>query len=164
MDAPRWVPIATAVAFWASVATFGRPRDRDRSLVSVAETAVVEATRCALRSDLDDGLPHRGHGVCDRLAGRRWDAEERLLFQVACVVNGVGNVWWSWLFFSGRAAPDWALWQVGPFWGSIFWMYWTSRPLAYEAGIWFAPYLTWVTIAIYLNWTIVKLNGPFRGR
>ena len=39
-----------------------------------------------------------------------------------------------------------------------------ARIARLEAGIWFAPYLTWVTIAIYLNWTVVRLNGPFRGR
>jgi tryptophan-rich sensory protein len=42
-------------------------------------------------------------------------------------------------------------------------MYWASRPLSYEAGIWFAPYLTWVTAAIWLNRDVVKLNGPFSG-
>lgn len=163
MDAPLWVPIATAVAFWASVATLGglvtdigpwyrslkQPwwKPRDALFGPIWTTVFLTAgTGCVIAWRGPGGTP-----------------EERLLFQVACVVNGVGNVWWSWLFFRARR-PDWALWQVGPFWGSIFWMYWTSRPLAYEAGIWFAPYLTWVTIATYLNWTVVKLNGPFRGR
>jgi tryptophan-rich sensory protein len=77
-------------------------------------------------------------------------------------MNGIGNVMWSYLFFR-RHRPDWALVQVVPFWGTVFWMYWTSRPLSYEAGIWFAPYLFWVIVATKLNRDVVKLNGPFSG-
>lgn len=65
--------------------------------------------------------------------------------------------------WSCRRRPDWALLQVPFFYLSILFMYWTTRPLAYEAGIWFAPYIAWVTAAIKLNWDVVRLNGPFAG-
>lgn len=161
MDA-SWIPVTGAVAFWASVAVIGalvtdigpwyralkqpawKPRD---ALFGPIWTTVFVAT---------------GYGCV--LAWRGGGTEmERRLFLAACAVNGIGNVWWSWLFFRSKR-PDWALWQVFPFWCSILWMYWTSRPLAVEAGIWFAPYLTWVAAAIYLNWCVVQLNAPFRGR
>lgn len=161
MDA-SWIPVTGAVAFWASVATIGalvtdigpwyralkqpawKPRD---ALFGPIWTTVFFST---------------GYGCV--LAWRGGGTEtERMLFLVACAVNGAGNVWWSWLFFRAKR-PDWAMWQVIPFWCSILWMYWCSRPLAYEAGIWFAPYLTWVAAAIYLNWCVVQLNAPFKGR
>lgn len=161
MDA-SWIPVTGAVAFWASVATIGalvtdigpwyralkqpawKPRD---ALFGPIWTTVFFST---------------GYGCV--LAWRGGGTEtERMLFLVACAVNGAGNVWWSWLFFRAKR-PDWAMRQVIPFWCSILWMYWCSRPLAYEAGIWFAPYLTWVSAAIYLNWCVVQLNAPFKGR
>jgi tryptophan-rich sensory protein len=34
-------------------------------------------------------------------------------------------------------------------------------PYAKRSSLLLLPYLTWVAIAAYLNWTIVKLNGSF---
>lgn len=161
MDA-SWIPITGAIAFWASVATGGalitdigpwykalrQPgwKPPDALFGPIWTTVFLTAgTGCV--------IAWRGNGT----------EAERLTFLAACAVNGFGNLWWSWLFFRSKR-PDWAMWQVIPFWLSIFWMYWASRPLAYDAGIWFAPYLGWVAIAVYLNWTVVKLNGPFPGR
>lgn len=161
MDA-SWLPVTGAVAWWATVATVGalvteigpwyrglrkpawKPRD---ALFGPIWTTVF------LTAGYGCVLAWRGGGT----------PAERWTFLAACGVNGLGNIHWSWLFFRSRR-PDWALWQVGPFWLSILWMYWASRPLAPEAGIWFAPYLAWVAVAVYLNWTIVRLNGPFTGR
>lgn len=159
---PSWIPVTGAVAFWASVATLGalitdigpwyralkqpawKPRD---ALFGPIWTTVFLAT---------------GYG-CVLAWNGGGSASQRTLFLSACVINGLGNLWWSWLFFRSKR-PDWAMWQVFPFWCSILFMYWTSRPLAYDAGIWFAPYLLWVAAAIYLNWCVVRLNAPFRGR
>ena len=58
----------------------------------------------------------QAHAV-DHVAALVQEIRERLRFLVACVVNGVGNVTWSWLFFRLRR-PDWALWQVVPFWAT----------------------------------------------
>lgn len=162
MTSSPWIPITGAIAFWASVATLGalvtdigpwyrglrQPwwKPRDALFGPIWTTVFVTTGTGCVIAWRGDGTP-----------------AQRLLFLSACVLNGVGNVWWSWLFFR-RQRPDWALRQVGPFWLSVFWMYWTTRPLAYAAGIWFAPYLGWVAVATYLNWTVVRLNGPFPRR
>ena len=161
MDA-SWIPVTGAVAWWASVATVGalvtdigpwyralrqpawKPRD---ALFGPIWTTVFIAA---------------GYGGVVAWRGGGTEAQ-RLTFLAACVVNGIGNVWWSWLFFRSRR-PDWALRQVFPFWLTIVWMAWSAWTLAPAAAIWFAPYLAWVTAAIYLNWCVVRLNAPFRGR
>lgn len=159
MDGALWGPITAAVAWWATVATVGalvtdigpwykalrqpgwKPPDWAFGPIWTA-VFVTTGVGCVLAL--------RGSGT----ATQRWT------FIAACLLNGVGNIHWSWLFFR-RRRPDWALRQVVPFWITIFWMYWTSRPLSYEAGIWFAPYLAWVLAAIWLNRDVVRLNGPF---
>lgn len=161
MDGSLWGPITGAVAFWATVATLGALvtdigpwyralrfpdwKPPDWAFGPIWTTVFV----CA---GVGGVIAWRGGGT---------DAQ-RLLFLGACVLNGIGNIHWSYLFFRKRR-PDWAMIQVFPFWGTVFQMYWTSRPLAYEAGIWFAPYLTWVAIAIWLNRDVVRLNRPFTG-
>jgi len=161
MDGALWGPITGAVAFWGGIAVIGglvtdigtwyralkMPgwKPPDWAFGPVWTTVFVTAGTGGV-------IAWRGEGTL----------EERKLFLAACVLNGVGNVMWSYLFFR-RRRPDWALVQVVPFWGTVFWMYWTSRPLSYEAGIWFAPYLLWVAIATKLNRDVVKLNGPFSG-
>jgi tryptophan-rich sensory protein len=162
MDPAVWLPATAAIAFWSAVAVAGalvtdigpwyralrqpwwKPPD---ALFGPIWTTVFVCTGTG------GVIAWRGGGT----------PGERRAFLVACLINALGNVWWSWLFFR-RRRPDWALRQVVPFWCSIFLMYWTTRPLAYTAGIWFAPYLGWVAIATYLNWTVVKLNGPFHTR
>jgi translocator protein len=157
-----WIPITGTVAFWASVATVGalvtdigpwyralkQPawKPRDAFFGPIWTTVFVSA----------------GYGCFLAWNGGGTGAQ-RKLFLLACLLNGIGNVWWSWLFFRSKR-PDWALVQVFPFYASIWFMYWTTRPLAHAAGIWFTPYLLWVTAAIYLNWCVVQLNAPFRGR
>lgn len=161
MDA-SWLPVTGSVGWWALIATAGalvtkigpwyrglvKPWWKPPDWVFGPMWTTVFLTT--------------GYGCVLAWRGGGTEAE-RQLFLVACVVNGLSNVMWSVLFFRLQR-PDWAMVQVVPFWGTIFWMYWCSRPLAYEAGIWFAPYLGWVVIATYLNWMIVRLNGPFRGR
>lgn len=86
--------------------------------------------------------------------------QDRLLIIVLFGVNAVLNILWSVLFFSMKR-PDWALIEVAMLWLSIlaliifFWRFspWSSLLLA--------PYLIWVSIASYLNLTILRLNGPF---
>ena len=102
MDRAFWLPVTAAVAFWASVATLGalvtdigpwyrslrQPgwKPRDALFGPIWTTVFLTAgTGCVIAWRGAGGTP-----------------EERLLFQVACVVNGVGNVWWSWLFFRAR--------------------------------------------------------------
>jgi tryptophan-rich sensory protein len=67
---------------------------------------------------------------------------------------------WSGLFFTAKR-PDWAMLELVFLWLSIaaimalFWK--ISRP-AFSLMV---PYIAWVTIAGFLNYANVMLNGPF---
>lgn len=75
-------------------------------------------------------------------------------------INAVLNVLWSVLFFRLHR-PDWALAQVGVLWLSVAALMFGIAPWS-RAGPWLLlPYLVWVSIAAFLNWEIVRLNGPF---
>ncbi len=78
------------------------------------------------------------------------------------VVNGLLNIFWSYLFFK-RHRPDWGLREVPLLWLSILAPMIMLSIYAGLAWILLLPYLLWVSIAAYLNYTIVRLNGPFRG-
>jgi tryptophan-rich sensory protein len=76
------------------------------------------------------------------------------------VINGLLNIFWSYLFFK-RHRPDWGLLEVPFLWLSILAMIIVLYIYAGWAWIFLSPYLLWVSIAAYLNYTIVQLNGPF---
>ncbi len=78
------------------------------------------------------------------------------LFALNCTLN----IMWSFLFFA-QHRPDWALYQVGFFWLSILALIIFTWPRNKFAAILLAPYIIWVSIATYLNLTIVTLNSPF---
>ena len=78
------------------------------------------------------------------------------LFALNCVLN----VLWSPLFFKLRR-PDWALFEIVPFWLSIAALLYHIGHISTLAGWLFSPYLIWVTFAGYLNWRMVELNKPF---
>lgn len=78
------------------------------------------------------------------------------------VINGLLNIFWSYLFFK-RHRPDWGLREVPLLWLSILAPMIMLSIYAGWAWILLLPYLLWVSIAAYLNYTIVRLNGPFRG-
>jgi tryptophan-rich sensory protein len=67
---------------------------------------------------------------------------------------------WSPLFFKLKR-PDWALFEVVFLWLSILALVIGLARYSAVASWLVAPYLAWVTFAAWLNWTIVKLNGPF---
>jgi translocator protein len=77
--------------------------------------------------------------------------------------NCVLNVMWSFLFFALHR-PDYALYQVGFFWLSIIALIVFAWPRTKFGAILMAPYIIWVSIASYLNLTIVQLNAPFMGK
>lgn len=89
------------------------------------------------------------------------EARTRLiaLFAVNCVLN----VLWSPLFFKLRR-PDWAFYELLPFWLSILALVIELSRLSSVAGWLIAPYLVWVTFAGWLNWRVVQLNKPFGSR
>ena len=77
------------------------------------------------------------------------------------LANGLLNVAWSPLFFKiGR--PDWALIEVPFLWLSILAPILVFWPVSSTAALLMVPYLLWVSFASFLNWTIVRLNRPFR--
>jgi translocator protein len=72
------------------------------------------------------------------------------------------NAGWSAVFF-GMKRMDLALVEVLFLWASILACIVTFAPHSTFAAWLMAPYLLWVTIAAYLNWTVLKLN-PGEGR
>jgi translocator protein len=75
-------------------------------------------------------------------------------------LNGFLNVLWSTLFFALRR-PDWALIEVGLLWASILLPITVFARFSHAAALYLLPYLGWVSFAGFLNWTVVRLNGPF---
>jgi tryptophan-rich sensory protein len=89
------------------------------------------------------------------------DVSARITLLALFAVNAILNMLWSWLFFRMRR-PDWALLEVVPLWLSILALIVMLWPLSYHAGWSLLPYLAWVSFAAFLNWTIVRLNRPFK--
>ena len=89
-----------------------------------------------------------------------WTAENAGNRKMAFWIFGIQlamNVIWSILFF-GLHRPDLALIEIFILWlailANIFVFYSISKP----AGILLMPYLAWVSFAIYLNYSIWRLN------
>jgi tryptophan-rich sensory protein len=87
------------------------------------------------------------------------DTHQRRLFLIALLINCVLNVLWSLLFFKMQR-PDLALVEVAVLWLSILPL--ILLPLRYSprSSVLMLPYLGWVSVAAYLNLTIVRLNPP----
>jgi tryptophan-rich sensory protein len=101
------------------------------------------------------------------LAGlRAWrrtpDARGRGRVLAAYALNALLNILWSALFFTLKR-PDWALVEVVPLWLSVVLLVVVSGRRDRAAGWLLAPYLAWVGFAAVLNWSVVRLNGPFPG-
>ncbi|MEL6830810.1 MAG: TspO/MBR family protein [Pseudomonadota bacterium] len=77
------------------------------------------------------------------------------LYGAHLIANGV----WSYLFF-GRRRLDWAMAEVVLLWLMIAALALTYFQHSQLAGILFAPYLIWVSIAAMLNLKLLQLNGP----
>ena len=76
-------------------------------------------------------------------------------------VNWVLHLLWSPLFFKLRR-PDWALFENILLWWSVLALVIGLRTFSTTASWLEVPYLLWVSFAVWLNWTIVRLNAPFR--
>lgn len=85
----------------------------------------------------------------------------RALIIALFAVNAVLNVIWSVLFFKWRR-PDWALVEVIVFWLSIVALIVGLWPVSPLSSYLLAPYIAWVSVAAFLNLTIIRLNGSFR--
>ncbi len=74
-------------------------------------------------------------------------------FVIQAVCNGI----WSWLFF-GQHRLGWALYDIIMLWFGIaatIVFAWPVNPLAAQLMI---PYLLWTSYAVWLNWSLWKLN------
>lgn len=69
------------------------------------------------------------------------------------VLNGA----WSWLFF-GQRRMDLAMIDVALLWLSIATFILLALPVSLWAGLFFVPYLVWVSIAAMLNLTVWRMN------
>ncbi len=96
-------------------------------------------------------------GIAGVRAWRLGDARQRRLFLIALLINCALNVLWSLLFFKIQR-PDLALIEVVALWLSIVPL--ILLPLRYSprSSLLMLPYLAWVSVAAYLNLTIVRLN------
>lgn len=76
-----------------------------------------------------------------------------MLFMFQLILNAI----WSWLFF-GLQMPGLAFIEILFLWLVILATivsFWRSY---FPAGIILIPYLVWVTFAIYLNWSLWRMN------
>lgn len=93
------------------------------------------------------------------------DAPDHMTRQAVLVLFGINallNLLWSLLFFRVQR-PDWALSEVGLLWLSILIPIIVFARFSKPASALLVPYLAWVSFAVVLNWTVVRLNGngPF---
>jgi benzodiazapine receptor len=91
------------------------------------------------------------------------DAQQRTLIATLFAINALLNVLWSPLFFKLQR-PDWALYELVPFWLSVLALVVVLFGVTPLAGWLILPYLVWVTFAGWLNWRVVVLNRPFATR
>lgn len=96
-------------------------------------------------------------GIAGVRAWRLGNEQQRRYFLGALLLNCVLNLLWSLLFFKIQR-PDIALIEVVVLWLSILPL--ILLPLRYSprSSLLMLPYLAWVSVAAYLNLTIVRLN------
>lgn len=97
-------------------------------------------------------------GIAGVRAWRLGDAVQRRYFLGALLINCVFNVLWSLLFFKVQR-PDIALIEVVVLWLSILPLVILPWRYSRASSLLMLPYLAWVSVAAYLNLTIVRLNG-----
>ena len=86
--------------------------------------------------------------------------EDHLRVGILFATNWVLHLLWSPLFFKFRR-PDWALAENVALWCSVFALVVGLWPYSHTASWLVAPYIVWVSFALWLNWAIVRLNAPF---
>ena len=98
-------------------------------------------------------------GMAGVRAWRLGDASQRRWFVIALLINCMLNVLWSLLFFKMHR-PDLALIEVVALWLSIVPLILLPLRYSLRSSLLMLPYLVWVSVAAYLNLTIVRLNPP----
>ncbi len=94
------------------------------------------------------------------IAWRGAPPDQRPMVVALFAANSLFHLLWSPLFFTVRR-PDLALIEVAFLWASLVALIVGLAPISGTASLLIVPYLAWVTFAAYLNYTIVRLNGPF---
>lgn len=90
------------------------------------------------------------------------DRSKRRRVVAVFYINLALNVGWSLLFFRLRR-PDLALIEVLALWASILILMIMAWSYSRASSWLLLPYLTWVSFAAFLNFTIVRLNAPLFG-
>jgi len=88
------------------------------------------------------------------------DEKEKRKIKTAIVIYGVHlvlNALWSFIFF-GLQNPAWAFFEILILWVLIMIVAWKFYQIRRIAGIFFIPYILWVTFASVLNFAIWQLN------
>jgi translocator protein len=85
---------------------------------------------------------------------------ERSLLTILFFINAILNIAWSAAFFTLRR-PDWALAEVATLWISVLVLIVFLGRFSRIASLLLFPYLAWVSFAAFLNYEVVRLNGPF---
>ncbi|WP_158744983.1 TspO/MBR family protein [Acidisphaera sp. L21] len=154
----RWIPVATAAAAAIVVAVLGA------SATDISPWYVGLQKSPLTPPDWAFGPAWTLIYALTALSGVvAWHAANRVVRRrmlVLFAVNALLNVAWSEFFFMLRR-PDWALIEVVPFWLSILLLIVLLRPASGKASWLLAPYLVWVAFAGWLNFEVVRLNGPF---
>jgi len=102
-------------------------------------------------------------GIAGVLAWRRAShPAQRVQILALFFLNSMFHVIWSLLFFTLKR-PDWALVELVFLWLSIAALIVTFWKISRLASLLMLPYITWVTIAGFLNYANIVLNGPFTG-
>jgi tryptophan-rich sensory protein len=86
-----------------------------------------------------------------------------VLPMVVYAIQLILNAAWSALFF-GLRQMRWALIECAGLWASVLatlLVFWPVSPLA---GALIIPYLAWVSVAFYLNYTLIRLNPNASGQ
>jgi translocator protein len=102
-------------------------------------------------------------GIAGVLAWRRAShPAQRVQILALFFLNSIFHVIWSLLFFTMKR-PDWALIELVFLWLSIAALILTFWKISRLASLLMLPYIVWVTIAGFLNYANIVLNGPFTG-
>lgn len=91
-----------------------------------------------------------------------WLVWREVGFGLAIALYGVQlvlNFLWS-AFFFGLRRPDYALYDLMALWLSILACIVVFAPISATAAWLMVPYLAWVSFAGWLNYTMLRLNGP----
>jgi benzodiazapine receptor len=91
------------------------------------------------------------------------DASSRTWLLALFALNGVLNMLWSLLYFRLHR-PDWSLAELVLLWLSVLWLMVEMAPYSPRSSWLLTPYLVWVATAGFLNFTTIRLNGPFGKR